>query len=384
MDEKETKVTNGADQVAKTVAVRTRHIETYMLITAVATSAIVLTILSLLLYYIRNIMAIFGMAFLAAYVIGPAVRFFERRGMNKTLIVSIFYALFVAIVIASVLLLLPLLWGELNELGVSIQNTISDPEVGETLKIKLQEIQDKLAETFPQLENVNLDIEESASKAALWALSYLGQRIGAIGAYSGKIIWLVIAMVVTPIIAFFLLKDGERMRRAFMKIIPDKHSETALELLQKVDMQIGRYIRGRLAESLVLSVITIIGLFILDVKYYLVIGGVAGFANLIPYIGPVGISIPAVILAGYEHGMFRMVMTGVFLGGLQVIDNAILVPLVVGKSVDLHPVVTIFAVFVGGQLLGFLGMIIAVPLTSIIIAVSQALYKDFKSLSAST
>jgi predicted PurR-regulated permease PerM len=149
-------------------------------------------------------------------------------------------------------------------------------------------------------------------------------------------------------------------------------------------MQIGRYIRGRLAESLILSVITIIGLFVLDVKYYLVIGGFAGFANLIPYIGPVGISIPAVILAGYQHGVFRMVMTGVFLGGLQVIDNAILVPLVVGKSVDLHPVVTIFAVFVGGQLLGFLGMIIAVPLTSIIIAVSQALYKDFKSLSAST
>jgi len=383
MNEKRTKIADGADQAAETITVKTGRLVVPMQITAVATSMIVMAILSLLLYYIRNIVIIFALAFLAAYVIGPAVRFFERRGMNKVLIVTVFYVLFVAIVIVSVLLLLPLLWDELNELWVSIQNTISDPEVGETVKTKLQEIQNRLARTFPQLENVNLDIEESASKAALWALSYLGQQIGAIRAYSSKIIWLIIAMVITPVIAFFLLKDGERMRRAAMKIIPSKHSEIALELLQKVDRQIGRYIRGRLAESIILSIITIIGLFILDVKYYLVIGGVAGFANLIPYIGPVGISIPAVILAGYQHGIFRMAMTGVFLGGLQVIDNAVLVPLVVGKSVDLHPVVTIFVVFVGGQLLGFLGMIIAVPLASIIIAVSQALYKDFKILSTS-
>jgi predicted PurR-regulated permease PerM len=200
-------------------------------------------------------------------------------------------------------------------------------------------------------------------------------------AYSGRVIWLIIVMILIPFITFFLLKDGESIKRAAMKIIPSKHSDTSLELLQKIDRQIGRYIRGRLAESIILSVLTIIGLRILGIKYYLVIGGIAGFANLIPYIGPVMIAIPAVIIAAYQYGMFHMVITGIFLGALQIVDNAIIVPLVVGKSVDLHPIATIFVVFVGGQLLGFLGMIIAVPLTSILIAVFQALYKEFRGLS---
>jgi len=125
MNEKRTKIADGADQAAETITVKTGRLVVPMQITAVATSMIVMAILSLLLYYIRNIVIIFALAFLAAYVIGPAVRFFERRGMNKVLIVTVFYVLFVAIVIVSVLLLLPLLWDELNELWVSIQNTIS-------------------------------------------------------------------------------------------------------------------------------------------------------------------------------------------------------------------------------------------------------------------
>ena len=382
-NEENVKVIDKVEEDAGTAIVRSRRLEFYMQVTAAATAAIVLAIAFLLLYYIRNIVIIFALAFLAAYVLGPAVRFFEGRGINRVLIVSILYIVFVAVVIVSVLLLLPLLWQELKDLQTSIQNSLSDPNFGETVKAKLQAIQARLARSFPQLENLKLNIEEEASKAALWTLGYIGQRMGTvITTYSGKLIWLIIVIVIAPVIAFFLLKDGESIKRAAMRLIPGKHSEVALELLQKVDRQIGRYIRGRLAESIILSVFTIIGLLALDVKYYLVIGGIAGFANLIPYIGPVGIAIPAVILAAYQHGAFRMVITIVFLGGLQVLDNAIIVPLVVGKSVDLHPVVTIFVIFVGGQLLGFLGMITAVPLTSIIITVFQAIYKNFRSLSA--
>ena len=379
---------NEIDEDVETIPVRTRRLETYTLITAVATCIIVLSIGSLLLYYIRGVVIIFALAFLAAYVVGPAVRFFERRGINRVLIVSVFYIAFVAVVIVTVVLILPLLWGEVKDLQNGIQNSITDPEFKETIKTKLQSIQSGLARTFPQLENVDLDaqldIEENTSKAALWVLSYVGQRMGAITIYGGKLVWLIIVMILIPFITFFLLKDGESIRRTAMRVIPSKHSEVSLELLQKVDSQIGRYIRGRLAESLILSVLTILGLRILNIKYYLVIGGIAGFANLIPYIGPVMIAIPAIILAVYQHGVFRMVMTGLFLGGLQVVDNAILVPMVVGKSVDLHPIVTIFVVFVGGQLLGLLGMIIAVPLTSILIAIFQALHKEFNSLVASS
>lgn len=370
------------DKEAEAPTAENRRLEIYMRITAIATSAIVLAIASVLLYFIRGIVIMYALGFLAAYLLGPAVRFFERRGFNRALIVSIFYVLFVATVVLSVVLLLPMLWGELKELQASIQNSLSNPEFGKNMSTKLKAVQDRLVRTFPALENVDIssqfDIDKGISGAASWILDYIGQLLKAITAYSGRLIWFLVVVILIPFIAFFMLKDAKRINRAAMKLIPYKYAGTCVDLLQKIDLQIGRYIRGRLAESLILSILTIIGLRILNIKYYLVIGGVAGFANLIPYIGPVMVSIPAIILAAYQHGALRMILTGIFLGSTQIVDNAIVVPLVVGKSVDLHPVVTIFVVFVGGQLLGFLGMIVAVPLTSIVIAIFQSLYKEFK------
>ena len=355
---------------------RSRRLEIYMQITAIATSIIVLAIASLLLYFIRGVIIIYALAFLAAYILGPAVRFFERRQINRVLIVSIFYVIFVATVVLAVVLLLPMLWRELRDLQAGIQGILSNPEFGDNISTKLKEFQDRLAQTLPMLKDIDIgaqfDIDKGISGIASWILDYIGQLMKAITAYSGRLVWSIVVMILIPFIAFFMLKDGKSINRAAMRLIPSKYSGTSLELLQKIDRQIGRYIRGRLAESIILSILTIIGLRILNVRYYLVIGGIAGFANLIPYIGPVIIAIPAVILAAYQHGMFHMVMTGLFLGSLQIVDNAIVVPLVVGKSVDLHPIVTIFVVIVGGQLLGLLGMIIAVPLTSIIIAIFQA------------
>jgi len=361
-----------------------RRMEVYMQITAIATSIIVLSIASLLLYFIRGVVIVFALAFLVAYILGPAVRFFERWRVNRVLVVSIFFLVFVAAVVLSVVFLLPMVLGEVKELLTSILDAVTDPEFGKKVLAKLEAIQGRVAETLPQVKNVVLSdqIEHGVSGIASWMREYIGQLIGAVTTFSGRLIWMVIVIVLIPFITFFLLKDGESIKRTTLRIIPGKYYDTSLELLQKIDRQIGRYIRGRIAESIILSIFTIIGLWILDIKYYLVIGGIAGFANLIPYIGPVMMAIPAMILAAYQHGMFHMVITGVFLGAIQIVDNAILVPLVVGKSVDLHPVVTIFVVFVGGQLLGFLGMIVAVPLTSIIIAIFQSLYKEFSSSSA--
>jgi predicted PurR-regulated permease PerM len=383
MDE-ETVKTIGNEEAEAPVAGNER-LENYMKITAIATSIIVLSIACLLLYCIRSIVLMFALAFLASYILSPAVRFFERRRINRVLIVSVLYVVFVAAVVASIVLLLPLLWGELKDIQTSIQSSLSDPEFGKNISTRLEAIQARLVKTFPVLEGVDIaaqfDIDKGVSGAASWILDYIGQFVRALTAYSGRLIWMIIVIILIPFITFFLLKDGGVMKRSAMKIIPSKYSETTLELLQKIDRQIGRYIRGRIAESLILSALTIIGLRILSIKYYLVIGGIAGFANLIPYIGPVGIAIPAIVVAGYQYGMFHMVITGIFLGSLQVIDNAILVPLVVGKSVDLHPVTTIFVIFVGAQLLGFLGMIIAVPVTSIFIATFQALYKELRNSS---
>lgn len=363
------------------------RMELYMKITAISSSLVVIAIIFLLIYFIRNIMAFFALAFIITYILSPAIRFFEKLHVNRLLVLSLLYVVFVACVVLSITFLLPMLWNEIKELQTGIQASLGDPEFGRNISEKLDEISLKINRAFPMLKNVDigeqLDIDKGLSGAVSWILNYTGQFLKTITTYSGKVIWFIILVVLMPFVTFFLLKDSEVIKHSVLRIIPSRYSDTCSDLFQKIDRQIGRYIRGRLAESIILSILTIIGLRILGIRYYLVIGSIAGFANLIPYIGPVMIGIPPVLLAGYQYGFPHMVVTGLFLGGLQVIDNAILIPLIVGKSVDLHPVATMFIVFVGGQLLGLLGMIIAVPLASIIIVITKALYKEFVGCSDS-
>lgn len=364
-----------------------RRIERYLQLIAIAISFIVLAIISLLLYSIRRVLGIFALAFLASYVVSPAVRFFEKRGLNRLFVVGLLYIIFVAVIIISAIIFLPMIGEELGTLQYNIQNSLSDPELAKTISDNIDAFQERLSEIFPQIQKIDLksqiNIEKGISGAASWIMNYIGQLMKAITTYSGKVILIGVAIFLIPFITFFLLKDGNLIRQALLAVVPVRYTKTIQELFQIIDHQIGRFIRGKIAESVILSILTIIGLRILNIKYCLIIGSVAGFANLIPYIGPVGIAIPPILLAIYQYGILHAIITGIFLSTLQVIDNMILVPFIVGKSVDLHPIVTIFVVFVGGQILGLLGMVAAVPITSILISIFQAVYNEFKNFSKS-
>jgi len=247
--------------------------------------------------------------------------------------------------------------------------------------------QERISEIIPQFKDIDLksqiDIEKSVSGITSWILNYVGQLMKAITTYSGKIIFIGIAIFLIPFIAFFLLKDGRIIKNSMMHLIPRRYTKTATELFQLIDHRIGRFIRGKIAESIILSLLTIAGLRILGIKYYLIIGSIAGFANLVPYIGTVGIAIPPVLLAIYQYGISHAIITAIFLIALQFIDNMVLVPFIVGKSVDLHPVITVFVVLISAQLLGLLGMVIAVPVASIVISIFQAAYKEFRFFASS-
>jgi predicted PurR-regulated permease PerM len=359
-----------------------RRVEIYLQIIAATNAIIVMAIFCLLIYFIRGALLVFGIAFVGAYILGPAVEFFGRWGMNRLLVLTILYTLFVALVVVGLLLLLPIVLDELRELQTNIRDGLADPESEKYISERLEAIKSRLAEIIPGLENVDvgsqLDVDEVASGAASWILSYVGQLLRTITNFSGRIIWLIALIILIPFITFFLIKDGRDIKMKATKVIPDGHAESFLAMWNKIDKQIGKYIRGRLAESLIISFVSIVGLRIIGIRYYLIIGGIAGFANLVPYIGPVALAIPPIILAAFQYGIARMLITGAFVGAVQLIDNTFVIPLVVGRSIDLHPVLTVFVVFIGGQLLGILGMMLAMPVTSILIVIYKAIYEEFK------
>ncbi|HGJ65146.1 TPA: AI-2E family transporter [bacterium] len=354
----------------------------YLKIISISAVIVVIAIFLLVMYRFRQVFGVFVLAFLFSYIISPAVRFLEKKGLNRTLIVGLLYLLFVGIIITCALIFLPMVWNELITMQYSIQDSLTDPSFSKNLLLSIEDIQKQISEAIPMLEDYDLksqiDINKSINNIASWALNYIGQLIRTLTSYSGKILWLFVSIFIIPFITFFLLKDGGSIKKSALRIIPSRYLDITVDLFQMIDRQIGRYIRGKLAESIILSILTPIGLHILGIKYAILIGIIAGFANLIPYIGPVGIAIPPVLLAIYQFDIIHGVITAVFLIILQIIDNVILIPFIVGKSVDLHPLVTMFVVFAGGKTFGLLGLVAAVPMASIIISIIQTAYREFR------
>ncbi|HIL08540.1 MAG TPA: AI-2E family transporter [Candidatus Latescibacteria bacterium] len=186
-------------------------------------------------------------------------------------------------------------------------------------------------------------------------------------------------VVIVPFVAFFYLKEGRRRTRTLIELVPNAYFELCLNLLHQINGQIGGYIRGQILATSVVSILAIGGLTLIEVEHALPLGLLAGLANMIPFLGPLigffAASIAA-LAAGGGLGVVAEILV-VFLI-IQMIDNVVIQPTVVAKSVEMHPLVILFVVMVGSQLMGIVGMLIAVPLTGILKVSSQTVYEGVR------
>ena len=186
-------------------------------------------------------------------------------------------------------------------------------------------------------------------------------------------------LVIVPFVAFFFLKEGRHITHGVIELVPNAYFELCLNLLHQINGQIGGYIRGQLLAVSVVATLAIVGLMLVGMPYSFPVGILAGLANMIPYLGPlIGILIGSIVAlaTGGGFGMVGNVIL-VFLV-VQVIDNVLVQPAIVAKNVDLHPLVVLFVVMVGSQLMGIVGMLVAVPLTGIVKVSGQTIYQGIK------
>lgn len=192
-------------------------------------------------------------------------------------------------------------------------------------------------------------------------------------------------LVIVPFVAFFFLKEGRHITHGIIDLVPNAYFELCFNLLHQINGQIGGYIRGQLLAVSVVATMAIFGLLLVEMPYSLPVGLFAGLANMIPYLGPlIGILIGSIVAlaTGGGFGMVGNVIL-VFLI-VQVIDNVLVQPAIVAKNVDLHPLVVLFVVMVGSQLMGIVGMLVAVPLTGIIKVSGQTIYQGIRGRGSSS
>ncbi|MBT3584164.1 MAG: AI-2E family transporter [Halobacteriovoraceae bacterium] len=180
-----------------------------------------------------------------------------------------------------------------------------------------------------------------------------------------------------PLFIFFMLKDGHALKRTVLKLVPNSIFERFYYLSHQFNKQLGDYIFAKFVEASIVGIIITTGLLIMDVRFSLLLGLVAGITNIIPYVGPVLGMVPGIILALVEHGWGPQ-FGGVFL--LYMIANAIdiglVFPILVSKIVDIHPVLVVVSVILGSQYFGIIGMIISIPMVAALKLIVLEIYKE--------
>ena len=306
------------------------------------------------------------LASLLSVLLNPLVVMLEGRGLNRTGAVTLVMGIITLLVIWLMIFLAPMISHEFK----TISRLIKD-ETPATLLLKMKTLLNKY---LPMLKNPEIT-NRIMSRAEKSIYSMLNNSIQLIP----TILPMAISLFLIPFMTFFMLKDGRRLKKSFIQTLPNRYFEMTINLIHKIDGQLGSFIRGQMLVSLCIGCLSIIALGILRVPYFLIIGAVAGIANLIPYFGPIVGAIPAIILNVIDKGSLSaaLVVILAFIA-IRLIDDTLVSPNILGRSLEIHPLLVIIVIFIGGEMFGIMGLLLCIPVTGIIKVTIQELFWNFK------
>jgi len=319
---------------------------------------------------LSNIITIFIIGALLAYILDPITSFLEYKGLTRMQATSLVFLALALFLFLFIYFFVPLV---IDQVKV-IQHSFSSGQGTEAIR----RMERALKENIPLLKNANLDITTKINEA-------INHFSNSLFSLVGSLISLITTLVVIPFVVFFLLKDGRNIKKGLVSIIPNRYFEMTLNLLYKTDQQIGGYLRGQFFDAAIIGFLSIIALWILHVPYFLLIGTFAGLANMVPFVGPLTGAIVAILVVFLSNGTInQMIMVAAAFGIIQLLDNVLVQPLVVAGSVQMHPLIVLFAVIIGGQFWGIMGMFLAVPAAAVIKVLVVELYKMYLSFNTSS
>ncbi len=329
---------------------------------------LVIAFIVILFPYVKDVLIMFIIAWLLSVLLSPVVDFLESKGFKRGWAIFIVMILILALVGFSFSLIIPGIIRTVEAMTSKLQSNVIT-EFG----MKIEAFFEKNFNNAELARNVTARLNEIGVNL----LNSLGEFFKNVGAFLAS-------MVIVPVITFFLIKDSRRFKRAVISKVPNKYFELSLNILHKVENQVGKYIQGQAIDALIVGLLSTLGLFLINLRfdnpvpYFVFIGMLAGLANMIPYVGPVVGAVPALATAILNNpdnlGLVLLWIVIMFVL-VQAIDNAFVSPLVVSKSVNMHPLVVIVVVIIGGNIAGAIGMLFAVPLTGIVkVTLSQVIW----------
>ncbi len=318
-----------------------------------------LVVFFLLVHLLSPILLPFAAGSAIAYFLDPAVSRLERWHVPRTLATVLALLLFVVLLLAVFALLVPLVRLQAAELSSRVPGLV-DAARGRLAQL-MQFAQRHLApEDFAKARDA---LGNAVGDIAGW-LARLLQSVLTSGIALANLLSLIF---ITPIVAFFLLRDWERIVRRVDSWLPRQHLATIREQAKIVDATLAGYVHGQLLVCLGVGIYYAAALSLIGLEFGLIIGVLAGILTFIPYVGFATGLVLALSLALIQFGSFSGLLAVIVVFAIgQVLESNILAPKLVGQRVHLHPVWVIFALLAFGSVFGFLGVLLALPTAAVI------------------
>ncbi|MGE3932403.1 MAG: AI-2E family transporter [Rhodospirillaceae bacterium] len=310
-----------------------------------------------LLYLLSPILLPFVAGMGVAYFLDPVADRIERWGAPRWLAATILTVAFVLIVVAALVIVVPLLQSQIASFLERLP---------QYLDLARQRLQDVLPSVKSRLSEEDIaSLRDTAGSLAKNASAWIGAALGGLVTGGLALLNLLSLMLITPVVAFYLLRDWDRIVERVDECLPRRGAATIRALAREIDDRLSGFVRGQAIVCLILGVFYATALTTAGLDFGLIVGLAAGAVTFIPYFGAViGLLLSVgIALAQFDAWQDVAIIAAIFFVG-QALEGNVITPKLVGERVGLHPVWMIFALLAGGTLFGFVGVLLAVPMAA--------------------
>lgn len=307
-----------------------------------------------LLYLLSDVLIILLFAIVIASAVAPFVAWFERRRIPRLIAVLLLYLMLAGLGLVLSSLVVPSVSADLSQLASYLPKLTSD------LAGSLDNVQAGSHRYFDFVAEIQNILEVLTGYLQQFSQSALSLVIGALGG--------IFSFVAIVVISFYLAVMKQGIETFLQSVVPERYETYVIDLWKRVELKVGYWLQGQLLLALIVGLLVYVGLALLHVKFALILALLAMILEIVPIAGPVLAAIPAIGMALLQSPALAFWVFVLYVV-IQQVENHILVPLVLGKTTGLNPIVVIIAILVGGQLAGIAGALLGVPVAVIIVEI---------------
>ena len=315
----------------------------------------------------------FMLAFIFSYLLQPLVLIMTRYlHFNRLIAVLLAIAFFILILCLVMSLTIPIIFDQTYSFisKMPLYKNYVEVHVMPTIETKLSNLDPEISDK----------IKELVSNAFNNTFSFLVNMFSNIWSYTITTLDIVATIILLPIISFYLLKDWHRIILIAKQLMPEHYRDTIVGLIKQIDQLLGAYVRGQLNICLMLALFYAVSLHIIGLEFAFLMGIISGFLIIIPFVGTSISALTSLIIGYYTYtdNIYLLYIVGIYALG-HIIEIYLLVPKVIGKNIGLNPAWILFALMYGGSIVGFIGVLLAIPIAGIVkvlLEFSISIYKQ--------